>query len=254
MFELSAQQASWNKRALFMGILLWVPVLLTLLFRAEGSFFHVEADVTGFDLFGVILVFYYLGNAIPLEAFFYAGSWVADELEGKTLTYLLTRPISRASILVGKFTAFLAIAISFTLPPVVLSYLLLVTGEGGRGLAATAPDLFRDMGVCVLALLSYGAVFTLLGCFLKRPLLPGLLYLFVWETVASHLPGYLPRFTLSAYLRSLVTHRPPDENLIGLFGQSFPAGESLIALAVASLAGLVLSSWIFSRKEYVMEA
>jgi len=54
----------------------------------------------------------------------------------------------------------------------------------------------------ILALLAYGALFTLLGVLLKRPMIPGLLFVFVWEMVAN-LPGYLPRFTLTAYLRSL---------------------------------------------------
>ena len=34
-----------------------------------------------------------------------------------------------------------------------------------------------------------------------------LLFVFIWERVAE-LPGYLPRFTLTAYLRSLIHHRP----------------------------------------------
>ena len=45
---------------------------------------------------------------LPLAALFYATSLVADEVEGRTLTYLLTRPITRASILAGKFAAYLA--------------------------------------------------------------------------------------------------------------------------------------------------
>ena len=48
--------------------------------------------LTGFDLYAVIVAVYYVRNVLPLAALFYATSLVADEVEGKTLTYLLTRP------------------------------------------------------------------------------------------------------------------------------------------------------------------
>ena len=115
------------------------------------------------------------------------------------------------------------------------------------------PDLFRDLGVMALALAVYGAFFTLLGVLLRRPVIPGLLFLFVWELVAN-LPGYLPRFTITAWLRSLIRHRPAHEGVSEIFGQVLPA-----ALSPGSTCGDAdrLSSrrsiWIFSTREYVME-
>ena len=52
-------------------------------------------------------------------------------------------------------------------------------------------------------------------------MIPGLLFLFVWELIAN-LPGYLPRFTLTAWLRSLLHHRPAEEGLSG----PVPAGAA----------------------------
>ena len=113
-------------------------------------------------------------------------------------------------------------------------------------------DLFRDMGVCALALLSYGAFFTLLGVLLRRPVIPGLLFLFVWELVAN-LPGYMPRLTLTAHLRSLIRHRPPDEGFAEMFGQILPAPLSLAVLAGVTVVSLAAAAWIFSRREYVLD-
>ena len=59
------------------------------------------------------------------------------------------------------------------------------------------PDLFRDLGVVLLTFLAYGALFALMGVLLRRPVIPGLLFLFGWELLAN-LPGYLPRLTLTA--------------------------------------------------------
>jgi ABC-2 type transport system permease protein len=253
VFELSLEQATWSRRSIFMGVLLGLPILIALLYRTE-SLGRMPPEVTGFEIFGNLVVFYYLGNALPLMALFYAASLVADEVEGKTITYLLTRPISRPSILFGKFAAFFATGLTLSLPPLVLTFLLLVAGGEGKSLGEAAPDLFRDMAVCTLALLTYGALFALLGCVLRRPLLPGLLYLFLWELVVSHLPGYMPRLSVSAYLRSLVSHRPAEEGLLQLFGEVIPWGDCLLTLGIATVAGLSLATWIFSRREYVVNS
>ena len=43
----------------------------------------------------MLVAVYYMRNVLPLVALFYATSLVADEVDGKTITYLLTRPITR---------------------------------------------------------------------------------------------------------------------------------------------------------------
>jgi hypothetical protein len=71
--------------------------------------------------------------------------------------------------------------------------------------------------------------------------------------MVSKLPGYMPRLTLTAYLRSLEKHRLPEEGLAGLFGTVLPTGLSLGVLAGASIAFLAMALWIFSTREYVLE-
>ena len=99
----------------------------------------------------------------------------------------------------------------------------------------------------------YGALFTLLGVLLKRPVIVGLLFLYGWEFMV-YLPGYLPRLTLTAYLRSLLSHRPAEEGLAQLLGTTFlGTGESLLSLGLLTVLFLVLAFGIFSRREYVVE-
>jgi ABC-2 type transport system permease protein len=251
VFDLTLEGMVWSRRSFMMAVLLGLPVVFGLVYRF-ALVAHIPAKLTGFDLYGVIVAVYYVRNVLPLAALFYATSLIADEVEGKTLTYLLTRPLRRESILAGKFAAYVVTTLVLTLPATVITFFLLVTARGFAGTGAAAPDLFRDMGAISITLVSYGALFTLLGVLLRRPVIPGLLFLFVWELVAN-LPGYLPRFTLTAWLRSLIRHRPAQEGLSDLFGQVLPLGESLLVLATATLGLLALSFWIFARREYVME-
>ena len=250
VFDLALEGMIWSRRSLMMAILLGLPVAFGILYRAV-LVSHLPTQVTSADLYGMI-VSAYVRFLVPLAALFYATALVADEVEGKTLTYLLTRPVKRAAILAGKFAAFLATTLALSLPSMVLAFFLLTTVGGWGRVGAAVPDLFRDMGVVVLAFLAYGALFTLLGVLLKRPTIPGLLFVFVWEMVAE-LPGYLPRFTLTAYLGSLVHHRPLGEGVSGMFGQVLPAPLCLAVLTAMVVTFLAGAIWIFSTREYVME-
>lgn len=251
IFELALNGMVWTRRSLLMGALLGLPVLFAVLYRAV-LVARLPAQMTGFDLYGVIVALYVLSNALPLAALFYAVSLIADEVEGKTITYLLTRPVPRSAVLLGKFVAFVTTTLGLLLPATVVTFFLLVTAQGTAGLAAAVPHLFRDLGAMAMGVFAYGAFFTLMGVLLRRPVIPGLLFLYVWELLA-HLPGYLPRLTISAYLRSLVSHRPPAEGLAEVFGQALPVGLSILSLTAMAIVFLAAAVWIFSRREYVLE-
>jgi len=251
VFNLSLDAMVWSRRSLMMAILLGLPIVFALVYRIFLAA-KLPQHLSGFDLYGVVIAFYYVRNVLPLAALFYATALIADEVEGKTLTYLLTRPIRRTAILAGKYAAYLVTTLALSLPAAVLTFFLLVTARGWSGVGAAVPDLFRDLGVMALTLAVYGAFFTLLGVALRRPVIPGLLFLFVWE-LAANLPGYLPRITITAWLRSLIRHRPAHEGVAEIFGQVLPAGLSLEVLTGMLIIFLTGSVWIFSTREYVME-
>ena len=251
VFTLSLDGMVWSRRSLMMAVLLGLPILFAIVYRIFLAA-KLQQHLSGFDLYGVVIAFYYVRNVLPLAAMFYATALIADEVEGKTLTYLLTRPIPRSAILAGKYAAYLVTTLALSLPAAVLTFFLLVTARGWTGIGAAVPDLFRDLGVMALALAVYGAFFTFLGVSLRRPVIPGLLFLFVWE-LAANLPGYLPRVTITAWLRSLVRHRPAQEGVSEIFGQVLPTALSLEVLTGMLIVFLAGSIWIFSTREYVME-
>ena len=252
VFDLSLEGMLLSRRSILMGLLVGLPVVLAVVYRVLLAADVPNRAVPPMDLYAIVVAVYWIRNVLPLMALFHATSLIADEVEGKTLTYLLTRPLTRPSILAGKFAAYLATSLGVALPAAVLTFFILMTARGWSGLGASVPDLFRDLGVVALTLLVYGALFTLLGVLLRRPVIPGLLFLFGWELMAN-LPGYLPRFTLTAWLRSLIHHRPAQEGIADLFGQVLPTGQSLIVIVVSSVVFLAAAAWVFSRKEYVLD-
>ena len=252
VLDLSLEGMVWSRRTLLMGLLVGLPVLVAVLYRVAPLLWPDARLLAAADLYAVVVAVYWVRNVLPLAALFFATALVADEVEGRTLTYLLTRPLTRPSILAGKFAAYLATTLALALPAVVLTFFVLLSARGWASVGPEVGDLFRDLGVAALTLVAYGAFFALLGVVLKRPVIPGLLFLYGWELLAN-LPGYLPRFTLTAWLRSLIHHRPAEEGLAGLFQQVLPAGQSLAVLLSVSIVFLAAAAWIFSSREYVLD-
>lgn len=252
VFSLALEGMVWTRRSLLMAVLVALPVVLAILFRLVLAAKAGPQPVTPADLYALVVSVYWIRNVLPLAALFYATSLVADEVEGRTLTYLLTRPLTRASIFVGKFAAYLATTLILALPACVATFFLLLSAGGFASLGAATADLFRDLAVLALTLLVYGAFFSLVGVVLKRPVIPGLMFLYGWELLAN-LPGHLPRLTLTAWLRSLVRYHPAQEGLAGLFEQVLPATQGVPVLLLATAVFLFAAARVFTYREYVLE-
>jgi ABC-type transport system involved in multi-copper enzyme maturation permease subunit len=251
VFDLALDGMVFSRRSLLMGLLVAAPVVFAVLYRVVIAT-HGTAPLGAADLYALVVAVYWIRNVLPLAALFYATALIADEVEGRTLTYLLTRPLTRAAIFTGKFAAYVATTFTLALPAAVVTFFLFMTAPGAPALAPAAADLLRDLGVMLLTLVVYGALFGLFGVLLKRPVIPGLMFLYGWELLAN-VPGYMPRFTLTAWLRSLVTHRPVEEGISGLFQQVLPAEQALAVLVLEALLLLGAAAWIFSGREYVLD-
>jgi ABC-2 type transport system permease protein len=250
VFFISIERMLPRPRSFWVFLLLALPVFFGAVLRIYPP---KGLPLTGFELYGIVIALFFVRNLLPLVALLYGSALISDAVDSKTLTYFLTRPISRLSIFLGEFMAYLVTVLTLTLPCVVLTYVVLCVGTP-QGMGFGAPDLVQDLGACALTLFTYGGVFALLGVSLKRPLIPGLLFLFVWEGFVANFPGDAPNYTISAYARSLIRHRPSEEGLAQLFSKFFPVGESVLVLGIVGVVSLALAIWIFSRREYVISS
>jgi len=260
VFDLSLGEMLWSRRTIFMGLLVCGPLLLSAIFRAVELMgvpaLRIEgARISGPSIFGMMIWVLFLRFIVPMLGVFYGTSLIADEVEDKTITYLFTRPIRRAAVLLGKYLAYLACTIFVVLPSVMLVYLLIVPMQGSLG--GSFIDLVKDLALLALGLAVYGALFGFIGTKFKRPLLIGLIFIFGWEQAALAFPGYLKRFTVAYYLQALVPHAMPSDNTLsliqGIFRESPPLTSSLLWLAVIWVVFLALAGWVVERREYVLE-
>lgn len=260
VFDLSLGEMLWSRRTIFMALVVGMPVVISLIFRvlheAGAPGLRVNnAAANGPMIFGLMIWAFFVRFSVPVLGVFYGTALIADEVEDKTITYLFTRPISRASVLLGKYFAYLACTVLVVLPSVIVVWLLVVPTT--HNLGATFPDLLKDLGLLALGLAVYGALFAFIGTAIRRPLLVGLLYIFGWETAVMALPGYLKRFSVAYYLQGLVPHAMPSDSAVSIIQSIFrempSLADSLIWLTIITVACLWLAASNVTRREYVLE-
>jgi ABC-2 type transport system permease protein len=261
VFDLSLGEMLWSRRSVFLALLVGGPVLLAAAIRGmvildPDALPRVNgAIVGGGALFGMMMWLLYIRFIIPVLGVFYGTALIADEVDDKTITYLFTRPIPRAAVLVGKYLAYLGCTILLVLPSVMLVYFAIVPVGGSIG--ESFPALLEDLGMLAVGLAAYGALFAWVGARLKRPLVVGLVFAFGWEPGVLLFPGYLKHLTVAYYLQALVPHAMPDDSAVNILLQAFhevpPVAESLAWLAGITLVTLWAAGRSVERREYVLE-
>jgi ABC-2 type transport system permease protein len=261
IFDLSLARMLWSRGTVFMGLLVGLPVLLSILVRVVQSVFAPSMRVDGHLMTGPVIFNFmvwglYLRFIVPVLAVYYGTALVADEVEDKTITYLFTRPIPRGAVMLGKFLAYFVCTVMVVLPSLMLVYFLIGL-SGGGSLAETFPTLVKDLAIVVLGLLAYGGLFAWVGARFKRPLIIGLVFVFGWEQVAALIPGYIRNLTIIYYLQSLAPQGDTAEGLMALLqrlvNQHASVPVALVTLVAIGAGFVALAMQVIARREYVLE-
>ncbi len=254
---LGLKLAFQGKRALIVALALVVPIVIAFawktLIRVPRGLSSSEELLIGFT---VIL---YLNALVPLVTLLLGTSVISDEWEGKTLTYLFTRPVRKSAVVFGKaigmwlLTAAL-VAASFGATAALIWSKRLPTDFGAH------PNLvFSLLGIVVLGTLPYAAFFVFLGTLLRRPLIAGLVFAFGLEKLLSWLPLSVQKLTFAHYLRALTLPFADASDMLRelLRGPLRGIHQPGVGEAIAWLAGFTvlfagLAAWVVSRREYIL--
>ena len=261
IFDLSLGEMLWSRRTVFMALVLGAPVVLALVTRIVDAYGQAPLSVngervSGAETFGLLFWWVYLRFIVPALGIFYGTALIADEVEDKTITYLFTRPVPRAAVLLGKYVAYLVCTSLVVLPSVMVVFFLLVPFSE---IGSLFRSLVTDLGLLALGLAVYGALFALVGTVVGRPVITGLVFAFGWEQIAMLMAGYVRRFTIVFYLQGLVPHAIPSEGSEGIvslltyaFSDSPAASTCLFWLTTTLVVSLALAARAVGRREYVL--
>ncbi len=252
LFRSSLRDAFRPRRLAILLVVAFLPALLGLLWRLLSPAGKFDPESV-YDSLVPSLIFSF---SLTILSVIYSTNIVSQELEQRTIVYLLTRPLPRWRILVAKFAASLLIVIGTTMLSTVLLALVLF-GVSRFGTAGVGPDLLA----LLLGGFAYGSLFLLLAVLLPRPLIYGLLFVFGWETWVPTLPGAFAKISIMTYLRALSAREitpdaAPDTggNILLAFGSApkivVPMSQAWGVLVAVTVVALTLALLIFSTREY----
>jgi len=190
-----------RKRTILAAGVALTPVLIPLALAFLSVLTFAE---DGSKVFVHLVEYVYLQSMAPLLALFFGPMLVGEEVELQTITYLLTRPIPRTALVVGRFLAYFLIASAILVVSIAMTFAA-CTALGALGFSlANFKLLAHYEGVGLMALLGYGALAMFLGAWMKRPIIVGILFIFGWQRIAMIIPGLVDFLTIEKYIRSLL--------------------------------------------------
>jgi ABC-type transport system involved in multi-copper enzyme maturation permease subunit len=175
------------------------------------------------------------------------------EVLDRSLHYYFLTPVRREVLVAGKYLS--ALVSAFLVFAVVTGFCFIVLysfldGWGGGGSAFGGPGLghlIAYLSVVALACLGYGAVFLVVGLFLRNPIVPAFGF-FLWEGINPFLPGLLKKISVIFYLQSLFPVRL-SEGPLALIVEPISPWLGVPGLALFTVLTLVVAALRIRRME-----
>ncbi len=218
-----------SKKTIFILIVAFLPVFLTGYYRISVNVVFLNADQVLNRMASFFLLF-----LSPFVALFYGTSLIADEVENKTITYLLTRPVQKYMITIGKFLAYFLVALIIVFPPTIITYLMLINDYRMPLVFSDILHLLiKQLGITTLSIIVYGSIFNFFGTRFKHPIISGLLFAFGWEKIVLIVPGVVRNFSVVHYI-------------VSIFPNAMDVNKEFVMLGMRQMLQVNLSSGTFS--------
>lgn len=172
---------------------------------------------------------YGLSLLVPVASLVFASASLGDPSEDGTLVYLWLRPVRRSKIVMAAALA----SFSVTWPVVVLP-LSLAAALCGAGTTL----VWATIASSTAGMIAYTALFTALGLRVKRALVWGLLYIFIWEGFVATANRTAAQLAIRSYSRSILSTMTGANLRLSDFSTTaswlVPVIVALLALAYAT--------------------
>ena len=172
--QLTARSLLCRRRVL---LLLMLPAVLLMLCTAARMIAGPDLEITVGLLGG-----FALGTVVPLLGLIAGAGSIGPEIDDGSIVYLMSKPLSRHSIVVSKLAVAVAVVtVVAAVPTLVAGLVMSGTKEGlavGYGMWAAVAGL------------AYCALFVLLAILTRNAVVVGLIYVLIWESlVGNFVPG-----------------------------------------------------------------
>ena len=239
IYFLSVRQFVGGKAVRAVFALGLIPALFALIYRINPDIGRPRRFLDD------IIIDVMLPSVLPLATLILATGAFGDEIEDRTLPYLVLKPITRVRIVLEKLLASATVSIPIIAVGGVLSWFLVFTGDGGNNLDM----LWGILAATAVGVVIYSAVFLLMSLLIRRAILAAIIYSLVWESVLGRfIPGlrYLSiRHVVTSVYTSTIEALDPSGRLdVGLgIDQAFSVQGALIGAVVVCAIAVFLCTW-----------
>jgi hypothetical protein len=190
------------------------------------------------------LINFYFFLILPLTCVRGCGPLIRDELQADTLGFLITRPVSRARLLMLKYAS----QVAWLEILLLLETLLLFAAGAAREVPALGTLLPLVLGVQMLAVPAWSALGLFLGQVTTRYMAAALLYGAIVEMGIGRIPTNINILSIVRHLQTLLSQ---NAAVYALY--AWPSGKvatAVGALLVAPVIFLGIATLLFSVIEY----
>lgn len=243
LYQVWNRKRRWVTLALF---LLPVVIVIAALFtRQQGGGGFYENFVP--TVLGAVL--------IPFVAIYWGSGAISDEVEGKTLVYLWTRPRDRGLLMFLKMAGCWLWLLLLIAVGILAAYVYSYAALPGNALAENLLVMVWDLRALGLTAIAWSCVGFLLSVITKRPLTYGLLLAYLWELIPQYGPGFFRRLSITQQMQALATHKPEESGIAKKLIDQVTIGETEAILSLIGIAGLcaVTGMMLASRKEFLSD-
>jgi hypothetical protein len=241
---------------------LFPPLMVSLIFGGAQLAQNVVRDDEVIDGLSSIqahtpfAIIFLVSLVCLLSLLLWATPNVYSELEGKSWGFISSRPGGRMAVYLGKFLS--AVLASFVISMIAMSLSTLVTHR--MHLLEDARHLWLSLtGIYLLACITYGAVFSMLGTiFFKRAMVVAAGYLVASEVFLASVPAVIGKFTIRFHLQELgirwIGFFLPVNNELeyrSVFGEPLPVWVHFLALGIGVSLCLLVGAIVVTNRQYI---
>ena len=228
IFKLSVRQITGIRRLLIVFLLALIPVALTVVLRLTSGDGSGDSE----DYVNGVVNALIVGVVLPIVMLSFSTSVFGNDLEDRTLSFIMMTPAARWKIALSKLAASILVGAPLVMISAAVSIFVGLDG-----------DVRSILAVCVGTLVGvagYAAIFTWAGLMTTRALAFAIVYVFLWEGAMSALVPGVKYLSISAYALS-VMHGLSDGALDAVSEQTV---DLPVALGGAALA--VVAFWLLT--------